>query len=193
VNTKGKAIEPVTIVLSEIVQPNQINEYEQWVSGINKAVSEFPGFEGVDIIRPRDPQHPEYVVIVRFKTSGNLKFWQESAVYRSWIKKSDEIVTRESHTSAASGLEMWFTLGNNIHPRSKPPAYYKLVILGILAVYPLVLFTNYLLDPVLRNVPYLFGVFLSVVAICLLMTYPVLPWLERILNSWLYPSSNKRH
>jgi antibiotic biosynthesis monooxygenase (ABM) superfamily enzyme len=87
---------------------------------------------------------------------------------------------------------VWFTLGNNIHPGSKPPAYYKLVILGVLAVYPLVLFTNYLLDPLLRNVPYLFGVFISVVAICLLMTYPVLPWLEKNLNSWLYPSSNKR-
>jgi len=190
--TKGKDIEPVTIVLSEIVQPNKINEYEQWVSGINQAVSEFAGFEGVDVIRPRDPQHPEYVVIVRFKTPDNLKFWQESPVYRSWIKKSYEIVTRKSHTNVTSGLEMWFTRDKNIHPLSKPPAYYKLVILGILAVYPLVLFTNYLLDPVLRNVPYLLGVFLSVVVICLLMTYPVLPWLERILNFWLYPLSKNR-
>ncbi len=190
--TKDKTIEPVTIVLSEIVQPNKIYEYEQWVSGINQAVSEFSGFEGVDVIRPRDPQHPEYVVIVRFNTPDTLKLWQESSVYRSWIKKSYEIVTRKSHTNVSNGLEMWFTLDKNIHPLSKSPAYYKLVILGILAVYPLVLLTNYLLYPVLRNVPYSLSVFISVFSICLLMTYPVLPWLERVLNFWLYPLSHKR-
>ena len=191
--THEKAIEPVTVVLSELVKPEQINEYEQWVSGINQAVSEFLGFKGVDIIRPRDPKHPEYVVIVRFDTSENLKAWQESDICHSWIKKSDDIVTRESHTSNANGLEMWFTLRNNVHPLTKPPAFYKLVILGILAVYPLVLFTNLLLDPVLKSVPYLFGVFLSVVAICILMTYPVLPWLEKALSFWLYPLPNKHN
>ena len=184
--------DPVTVVISEIIQPDRTDEYEQWLVGINAAVKAYSGFIGVDIVRPRNPQHPEYVVIVRFDTRENLQQWQQSEDFKLWMDRSDDIVTRASESIPATGLEHWFTLSKNIHPLSKPPAFHKLVVLGILAVYPLVLFTNFILAPILNSVPYLFGVFVSVVAICILMTYPVLPWLEKILSGWLYPISDKK-
>lgn len=182
---------PVTVVISEIIKPSQIHAYEDWVKGINAAVMTFKGFLGVDVIRPRDHQHPEYVVILRFDKYENLEKWQTSNTCQYWLEKSDRIVTRESHAQPHTGLEHWFTLSSNVHHLNKPPAFYKLVVLGMLAVYPLVLFTNLILDPILKSVPYLAGVFISVLAICILMTYPVLPILERLLNSWLYPDVKK--
>ncbi len=63
--------------------------------------------------------------------------------------------------------------------------------MGILAVYPLILITNIIIGPLLEDLPQLLGLFISVVAISALLTYPVMPLLTRLLGFWLYPSSIK--
>ncbi|MGQ9872096.1 hypothetical protein [Leptodesmis sp.] len=55
---------PITLVISEIVESDRIQEYEAWTRGINQAAQKFAGFLGVETIRPRDRNHPEYAVIV---------------------------------------------------------------------------------------------------------------------------------
>ena len=184
--------EPATIVISELVQSECVAEYETWVLGINQAVKTFNGFLGVDVIRPRDIYHLEYVVILKFNNNDNLNVWLASATCQRWLKKSQGLVVRETHFPAVSDAGFWFSVPKNDEQKAQPPAYYKMVILGILAVYPLVLLTNFMLAPILKETPYLLGVFISVVAICLLMTYPVLPWLEKCLNTWLYPPVNDK-
>jgi len=187
-----KNLAPVTVVISEIVLSTRVKEYETWVSGINQVVANFKGFLGVDVIRPRDSNHLEYVVIVRFDTYQNLDNWQKSQLSKKWLEKSQHMVERQSHSMQVTGLELWFTLPKNTHVQNRPPAYYKQVLIGIMAVYPLVLLVNMLLAPILISVPYLFGVFLSVIAISMLMTYPVMPWLTRRLNTWLYPANRNK-
>jgi antibiotic biosynthesis monooxygenase (ABM) superfamily enzyme len=191
-NTNHQSLEPVAFVISEIVQSGRIQEYEDWVKGINQAAKEFEGFLGADVIRPRDHEHPEYVVLVRFDTYQNIKKWRESSIYQTWIEKSQDFVTREeTHFQEASGLDLWFTRPKAISKKPTQPAYYKKVIMGILAVYPLILLTNLILGPLLKELPQLLGLFISVVAISALLTYPVMPLLTRLLNFWLYPSSKK--
>ncbi len=60
-------LEPVTLVISKVVKPNKNDAYEIWAQGINKVIKRFDGFIGVDVIRPRDHSHNEYVVIIRFE------------------------------------------------------------------------------------------------------------------------------
>jgi antibiotic biosynthesis monooxygenase (ABM) superfamily enzyme len=66
------------------------------------------------------------------------------------------------------------------------------VILGVLAVYPLILLANWLLDPFLKGFHPLVSLFISVLFVSALLTYPVMPWLTRLLNFWLYPSVKRR-
>ena len=191
-NPNHQTLEPVAFVISEFVQSGRIQEYEDWVKGINQAAKEFEGFLGADVIRPRDHENPEYVVLVRFDTYQNIKKWRESSIYQTWIEKSQDFVTREeTHFQEASGLDLWFTRPKAISNEPTQPAYYKKVIMGILAVYPLILLTNLILGPLLKELPQLLGLFISVVAISALLTYPVMPLLTRLLNFWLYPSSKK--
>lgn len=186
-------IESVTLIISEMVQPQRIKEYEEWVTGINQAVKKFAGFIGVDVIRPRNPKHLEYVVIVRFNTYQNLTIWQESKICQIWLDKAKSMTVRQTHVMEANGLELWFTLPENIYPVSKQPVYYKRVAIGIIAVFPLVLLINMVLEPLLSRVPYILGIFFSVIAISMLMTYPVMPFLTHVLRSWLYPSADKNN
>jgi len=187
---------PVTLVISEIVEPSLVPAYEAWTKGINRDASQFDGFLGVEVIRPRHHDHPEYVVIVKFATYDQLHRWLVSPTYHDWIQRSRGLIaTRSQQQQVANGLELWFTLpaayseGRSLITH---PPYYKQVILGILAVYPLILLANWLLGSLLSGLPPLLGLLISVTFVSALLTYPVMPWLSRGLGFWLYPNASRR-
>jgi antibiotic biosynthesis monooxygenase (ABM) superfamily enzyme len=183
---------PVTLVISEVVEPSQVAAYENWTRGINQDASQVEGFVGVEIIRPRDRNHPEYVVIVKFDTYENLHRWLVSPTYRAWMEQSGELIAARSQQHLPNGLELWFTLPQRRTALEAPqPPYYKQVVLGVLAVYPLILLANVLLGPLLAGLPSLLGLFISVIFVSALLTYPVLPWLSKGLEFWLYPKAKR--
>lgn len=180
--------EPVTLVISEIVPPDRIEAYEAWARGINQALRQVKGFMAVEVLRPRDNAYAEYVVIVRFDTYTNLRHWVNSPLYRHWIDQSRGLIVSRSVRHMTGGMEVWFSLPH--HASSQPllqPPYYKKVILGVLAVYPLILLANAVLGPFLAGLPPLLGLLISVTFVSALLTYPVMPWLTKALEFWLYP------
>lgn len=182
---------PITLVISEIVEPNRIQAYEAWTKGINQAARQFAGFAGVEIIRPRDHAYPEYVVIVKFDHYDHFRAWMTSPTYQQWIEKSRDLVATRSLQQLPSGLELWFTLPPNRLQALSQPAYYKQVILGVVTVYPLILLANTLLGPALQGLPFLLELFISVIFVSALLTYPVMPWLTKRLHFWLYPARQR--
>jgi hypothetical protein len=187
-----QSFQSVSIVISEVVQSGRIEEYEEWVNGINTAAKEFDGFIGVDVIRPRDPHFPEYVAIVRFNSLQNLEGWRKSSTCLVWLEKSKDFIAREVHFPQSKGVEMWFSLPPNSPAFPPQPPYHKLVIVGTLGVYPLILLVDALLSPFLLIFPPFLRVFISVVVVSMLVTYPVMPLLTHLLRFWLYPSSPEK-
>ena len=191
--------QPVTLVISEMVEPSLIAEYEDWTRGINRATLQFAGFIGVDVIRPRDHQHPEYVVIVKFDNYEHYKAWLDSDEYAHWMQSASRFIAKRSHQYQPNGLELWFTLPKSSMLGAKPPAYYKQVIVGVLSVYPLIILANLIIAPFLQGLPDLLALLISVTFVSALITYPVMPILTKILGFWLYPHprpkrpKNKRH
>jgi len=190
--TSRPQADPITLVISEVVEPNLIEEYEDWTKGINQAAQQFEGFIGVDVIRPRDHQHPEYVVIVKFDNYEHCKDWLASSVYQQWMRRSEEFIAKRSLQHQPNGLELWFTLPKITLTQPPHPAYYKQVIVGVITVYPLILLANLILTPFLQGLPALLGLLISVIFVSALLTYPVMPILTKMLNFWLYPSITKR-
>ncbi|PZU97252.1 MAG: antibiotic biosynthesis monooxygenase [Leptolyngbya sp.] len=186
---------PVTLVISEVVEPSKVTAYEAWTKGINHDARQFEGFLGVEVIRPRDHDHPEYVVIVKFESYDRLRSWLISPIYRDWMDQSYGLIAARSQQHLPNGLELWFTLPqarSGGHDPLPPPPYYKQVVLGVLAVYPLILLANALLGPLLGGLPPLLGLFISVIFVSALLTYPVMPWLSKSLEFWLYPKAGRR-
>lgn len=186
-----RSSDPITLVISEVVKPDRIQEYEGWVKQVNQAAQQFPGFRGVEVIRPRDRAHAEYVVIVKFDHYEHLKAWLTSAVYQQWVENVRHLFVSRSSQQLPDGLELWFTLPPNSELPLPQPAYYKMVILGVLGVYPLILLADVLLKPLVKDLPPLLALLLSVILVSALLTYPVLPWLTQALNFWLYPTSSQ--
>lgn len=184
---KKQEFKSFSIVFSENVKSGRIKEYEKWVNNINNAAKEFTGFIGVDVFRPRDPANPEYVTIVRFNTVENLENWRESATCKEWQEKAKDLVIQKVHLPQKNGVELWFSLPKN-SLNAQQPAYYKMVILGVLAVYPLIVVTNIFIGPYLASLPPLLNLLISVFIVSIFLTYPIMPLLTHILGFWLYPS-----
>ncbi|MEH6348334.1 MAG: antibiotic biosynthesis monooxygenase [Bermanella sp.] len=182
-------LEPVTLVISKIVKPNKNDAYEAWAQGINKVIKRFDGFIGVDVIRPRDNSHNEYVVIIRFDNIDALTKWQTSPICRSWLSNAQDLIETQSKYQKSDDLELWFTLPGQDLDLAAPsnPPYYKKVVVGILSVYPLIMLSNIFIAPYTSELPYLLRVLLSVVVISSLMSYPMIPWISKLLGFWLYP------
>ena len=53
-----------TNIISEIVKPGSQKDFEAWSKCINQIASKQTGFIGSDILRPRDPNHLEYIIRV---------------------------------------------------------------------------------------------------------------------------------
>jgi uncharacterized protein len=188
----GQHSDPITLVISEVVKPYLIEEYETWTKGINQSAQQFEGFMGVEIIRPRDHQYPEYVVIVKFDYYAHCKNWLASPVYQQWMQRSEEFISQRSQQHQQNGLELWFSLPKSTSVNPPEPPYYKQVIIGVITVYPLILLSNLLVAPLLQGLPALLSLLISVTFISALLSYPVMPYITKILAFWLYPSNQKR-
>ncbi len=183
------ASEPVTLVISEAVEPDRLDDYEAWTTGINNAAQQAEGFLGVEVLHPRDNEYAEYVVIVRFDSYAHLRRWVTSPTYQRWIEKSQGLISRRSLRHMTLGMEIWFSNPHASSEASQPP-YYKKVVLGVLAVYPLILLANILLGSLLEPLPPRLGLLISVTFVSALLTYPVMPMLTKLLDFWLYPESS---
>jgi heme-degrading monooxygenase HmoA len=69
---------PVTTTVTRRVKPGHEREYEEFLEGIIAAASRFPGYLGVDVIRPDQPGG-DYRIVYRFDSANHLRGWVDSA------------------------------------------------------------------------------------------------------------------
>jgi uncharacterized protein len=173
---------PVTVVVRHRVKPGKEAEFEEWLRGITRAAGLFEGYLGYNVVRPADPSHPDYLVFFRFDTLANLEKWEESETRRQWLEQAEPLSghppMRERHT----GLEVWFTPPAG---RTQPPRY-KMVVVTLLAVFPLISLVQVTLVPLLADWPILLRTLLTSVLFVCVMTYAVMPLMTRLLSRWLY-------
>ncbi len=178
--------QPVTIMFTERVKRRKVTEYETWSRGVLESVKEFTGYLGSDVIRPEESSLQEYITLIRFDSCLNLKTWRESSSLAEWKNKLSELLVGDPHQQEASGLDLWFDRPDTPQKLKEPP-YWKQVVIGVICVYPLVLLLSWLLGPILAEFPREIAILVNVIILSSLLTYPVMPWVTRLLRTWLYP------
>jgi antibiotic biosynthesis monooxygenase (ABM) superfamily enzyme len=178
--------EPVTTMFTELVKPDKTDEFEAWSTGIHGDIKQFPGFLGVDVIRPDESNHPEYITLVKFDNCENLMRWKESPNLAKWLEKLLNLLISDSHAQECAGLDLWFDRPN-IPQKLKEPPFWKQVAIGVICVYPLIMLLRWALEPVTGGLPGSIALLLNEVILSALLTYPVMPWVTRLLRPWLYP------
>jgi antibiotic biosynthesis monooxygenase (ABM) superfamily enzyme len=185
VETPGPPDQPVTVMVSRQVRPEAREEFERWLSGIIGEASAFPGHLGANVIRPLAPGQ-EYTVIFRFDTVALLKAWEDSNIRAQWLAQVEPLTVGEARMEKVSGLEFWFSLPGNA--ASKPPPRWKMAIVTVAALYPLILFLVPTLARFFTGLPGALATLLTASIMVALMTWVVMPAFIRALAWWLFPA-----
>lgn len=175
-----------TMLVTDRVETHRIHDYERWVEGIHGALREQPGFRSVDMVRNGGGEtYAEYLILVKFDTETNMAKWHSSETLKSWLDKQGEITIHQPKFQAATGLETFF----DQEPKEVParPAFWKLVLLSAGCVYPLIILLNWMLAPIIGSWLRDLQILVVVLALSVLLTWPVMPYATKLLRPWLYP------
>lgn len=176
---------PVTVSISRRARQGREGDYEAWIRGITGAASEFPGHQGVSVLRPSAATDGRYVLIYRYDSYANCANWENSGTRADWLAKLDDLIEGTAETRHVTGLEAWFDLPEV--PISAPhPPRHKMALILVIVVFALVYPMQLGLTPAMGSLPH-WGKTLTIVVIqVLLMTYLVMPRVTQALKRWLY-------
>ncbi len=179
-----RAKEFATLMVVDHVKSECISDYESWLTGIHGDLQKQIGFVSVDVIRHLDQPNPEYVMLVKFDNQEKLNRWRSSLKLADWLSKLEGLIEREPHFEEAIGLEIWFDRSSR--PQQEMPAIWKRVVLSIGCVYPMIIFFSWAFSPIIGTWPPAGQIFVVVVVLSALLTWPIMPYATRLLRPWLY-------
>ncbi len=173
--------EPVTVTVARRVAPGREHEFEEWYEGIIGAAQKFPGFLGAGILRPHTMDQ-DWHVVYRFAEPTQLTHWEKSPERAGWLEKADTFA-EERGVERVSGLETWFSLPGRTAPA---PRRWKMALVTLLAIVPLVLLMNVAVLPLLGGWPLVARTLVFSGTLTVLMTWVVMPRMTRIFRRFLY-------
>lgn len=178
--------DPVTAVFSRQVRPGREAEFEEWAHGVISAATRWPGHLGASVLH--EPGSPWYHLVYKFTDRDRFRAWAESEERGHWLGRVERLTEDQDHElQQTTGLETWFDLpGPDANPRPPPPRW-KMWLVSLIAVYPLVVLFQWALAPRMSRLPLLFRSAMFPLVLLTLMTYVVMPLVTRFLRRWLRP------
>jgi uncharacterized protein len=175
--------EPVTVLYSRRVKPGREADFEAWARGIVAAARQFPGHLGASVLDA--PGSREYHILFSFADRRSLRTWLDSEQRRRWLARVDELLEADRGLQQLTGLETWFKLPGANVPTMKPPPRWKMWLISLVAVYPLVLGFQALVVPRMVRLPLPLRALVFPLVLLTLMTFVVMPVVTRVLRRWL--------
>ncbi len=176
---------PVTVVLARRPAPGREDELVAWAHGVTSVAETFPGHLGAQIYPPSDPDCADVVVAFTFASAEELSTWEHSRERAEWVSRAQPLVQGEARAHGVSGFEGIFS-----HAPGQavvPPPRWKTATIIALALFPMSLLLNWLLNPYLASWPLVARVALNVAIIVPYMAWIGVPYLSRWLRGWLHP------
>ncbi|MBF0536652.1 MAG: antibiotic biosynthesis monooxygenase [Nitrospirae bacterium] len=178
----------VTIIVSWKIKPGREKEFEAGLEEVIEAAKRFEGHQGVRVQKP-DMTQSEYVIIFRFNNVQNLKRWEDSDVKRDWLRRAEAFKEKDPSMQKFTGLEFWFKEPGTV---SQGPPRYKMVIVTVAALSPLIMILNLVVAPVVKPLPVFFQNIVMNTIMVSLLTYLVMPAMTRLLSFWLFDNARAK-
>lgn len=152
------------------------------------AAATFEGHLSGTVIRETDSG--EFHFVYTFASSEAVDRWQDSMERSELIAAMQRIGTRSGTPQRITGLETWFATKGSARETIKPPPRWKMWLASFLGAYPLVVLFQWLLAPLVEDLPLLVRSALFPLVLLSLMTYAMMPFVTRVLHGWLYPGGS---
>jgi antibiotic biosynthesis monooxygenase (ABM) superfamily enzyme len=176
---------PATLVLSRAVMPGHEQAFEAVLHQLASEARAFPGHQGLTVMRPQPGERITYAVVAHFATGQDMDRWLSSDVRAKLVAEADRLSAERLQTRYLSGLEGW--LAQSDFSVVLPAARWKIVVLSMAGIVPLLEAVSYLLAPHLAGLPAWARPLISASILIPLMQYAVMPNLTRVTRAFLYP------
>jgi antibiotic biosynthesis monooxygenase (ABM) superfamily enzyme len=173
--------EPATAVFARRVKPGREAEYENLARQMVETSRAFPGQLAATVLHEQDS--PDYTLLYSFLDRSALQAWLDSPDRRALLRQADELAEQHVRLPPLTGLETWFALPHRA--TIKPPPRWKMWLVSLLAIYPLVVIFQATIVPTIKTWPLLVRSAILPLTLLTLMTFFVMPVVTRVVQPWL--------
>ncbi|MCX5349877.1 antibiotic biosynthesis monooxygenase [Streptomyces sp. RLB3-17] len=183
--------EAVTAVVSHDVRPGREQDFERWQDKVLKAQEKFPGFMGSELFKPVEGIQEHWVVIFRFDNRQHLEDWLGSDSRAELLQEGDDYFFSYDVRKVGTAFSGWFRFGEGTE-EGVPPNW-KQAMCVVLALYPTVMVLNLTVGHEfgVLGISTSVGLFLSNVLSVSILTWVLMPLVNRALAFWLLPSRSR--
>ncbi|GAA3868303.1 hypothetical protein GCM10023084_21790 [Streptomyces lacrimifluminis] len=181
---------PVTVTVAYQVIPGRETEFHSWGWAVLRARAREPGFLGGGVLVDGEA---EWHVVYRFDSENTALAWENSPNWAQWAGRAEGLA-RETGRRTVRGSKVWFDSQTDLPATTpappsppRPPDKWKLWFVNMSAVFPPVLVFNLTVLPFLGGVNALIRTLLLCLAVTALVTWILMPRLQRFFKKWLYP------
>jgi uncharacterized protein len=143
-------------------------------------ISTFDGFLKVEMFEPIDGVQDEAVVVFSFSNRDDLDRWLSSDERRDILASIDEHLVGDRTLNVIGGFGGWFD-----RPGAGVVKRWKQAVVVLLALYPISLVLGLLREAFLPDIEFAFGTLIGNVVGVALLSWIVMPWLNRHFEPWL--------
>jgi hypothetical protein len=142
---------PATLLLSRAVLPGHEQAFEAVLHRLAAEARTFPGHQGLTVLRPQPHGPATYTIVAHFATGQDMDAWLASDARARLVAEADLHSADQLRTRYLSGLEGWLAAPGSAVVL--PPARWKIVLISMAGIVPLLEAVTYLLAPHLTGVP----------------------------------------
>lgn len=181
----------VTAVVSHEVKPGREQAFVQWQDKVLKSQQKYPGFMGSELFAPVEGIQDRWVVVFRYDTREHLEEWLQSDVRRKLLDEGRDYFATYDVREIGSAFSGWFRFGEG--EQTGAPPNWKQAMSVLLALYPTVTVLNLTVGRVLTDagVPGYLGLFIGNVLSVGILTWVLMPLVNRVLLFWLAPDRRR--
>jgi antibiotic biosynthesis monooxygenase (ABM) superfamily enzyme len=174
---------PVTVTVAYHVVPGREADFHTWGWAMLGQSAQQPGLLGGGVLVDKEA---EWHVVYRFASEGTALAWENSSTWAQWEARG-ELLARETGRRRVPGSKAWFDAQTLTPAPPAPPSKWKLWFVNMSAVFPPVLLFNLTVLPYLGDLNALVRTLLLCLMVTALVTWILMPRLQRFFRKWLYP------
>lgn len=173
----------VAACIASMIKPGMEEAYCDWLTDIQTAQAQFPGYQGTYVQRPVTNNSNLWTTLLRFSNPDSLDNWFASKQRLELIERGKQLVAHENIRRMTSSFPGWLP----IDEEGKSPPNWKASMLVLLGLYPIVVLEIKYFMPLMAGLHSSLATFIGNAVSVSCVTWTTMPILTRLFKDWLLP------